>query len=280
MNIKKNILITLFLAISALFVGVPITSANTQTVPLSVLKEGTNQTSYAASYFSNVASVTPLGNGQYTITSSVTTNKSLGNYPVQIMSINGGAANTSKSANGQTQTITYSFQTNNLSARQNAVIKVDVDSINYHHVYNVGLQIDASSIKEPTQMKSTKKMTTREVASQADKQAKKQEITTSKRADMSSTEKTKAMSELSDVETKKASSEHEPAKKESAFGYSTNKKSADSQAKESRMTERSKQNHAAKKSDVTNKILIFIGSGLAVGILAAGAVIWFTSRKK
>ncbi|MBX4173206.1 NEAT domain-containing protein [Weissella viridescens] len=151
----KKLIISLALAFIALF-ALPISvNADTQTVPLAVLKDGTNDTSYAASYFAHSANVTSDGNGIYTITSTVTTSKKLGDYPVQILSIDGAPANVSKADNGDSQTITYSYQTKDLSERHAAVIKVDVNNINYHHTYNVGLQLDASSIKQDEPAKSS-----------------------------------------------------------------------------------------------------------------------------
>lgn len=156
MYFNKKYLVVLFL--SSLFMLVawtPNVHADNYTVPLAVLKDGTGQTSYAASYFSNSANVVDNGDGTYVVTSTITTDKKLGNFPVQILSIDGGGANVSQADNGDSQTVTYSYQTNDLTERHNAVIKVDVDNIDYHHTYNVGLQLDASSIPAPDAEKSS-----------------------------------------------------------------------------------------------------------------------------
>lgn len=147
MYFNKKYLVVLFLSsLFMLIAWTPNVHADNYTVPLTVLKDGTGQTSYAASYFSNSANVVDIGDGTYVVTSTITTDKKLGNFPVQILSIDGGGANVSQADNGDSQTVTYSYQTNDLTERHNAVIKVDVDNIDYHHTYNVGLQLDASSI--------------------------------------------------------------------------------------------------------------------------------------
>ena len=114
---------------------------------MQVLENGTNSASYASAYFANSATVTPNGD-QYTVTSTVTTDTSLGDYPVQMLSIDGSGVTTSRSQSGNKQTITYSFVTSDLK-HGCANIKVDVDSINYHHNYTVGLVLDTANVPAP-----------------------------------------------------------------------------------------------------------------------------------
>ncbi|WP_447408742.1 NEAT domain-containing protein [Weissella confusa] len=146
----KKILITVALSLTTILTPTYFVSADSYTVPMQVLENGTNKTSYAAAYFAGSATVTPSDNG-YSITSTITTDTSLGNYPVQMLSVDGGGVSIAKSQAGNNQTITYTFRTNDLNARHNANIRVDVDNINYHHNYTVGLVVDGSTVPAPQQ---------------------------------------------------------------------------------------------------------------------------------
>lgn len=141
----KKILITVALSLTAILTPTYFVAADSYTVPMQILENGTNKTSYAAAYFAGSATVTPSDNG-YAITSTITTDTSLGNYPVQMLSVDGAGVSIAKSQAGNNQTITYTFYTNDLAARHNANIRVDVDNINYHHNYTVGLVVDGSSV--------------------------------------------------------------------------------------------------------------------------------------
>lgn len=141
----KKILITVALSLTAILTPTYFVAADSYTVPMQILENGTNKTSYAAAYFAGSATVTPSDNG-YAITSTITTDTSLGNYPVQMLSVDGAGVSIAKSQAGKNQTITYTFYTNDLAARHNANIRVDVDNINYHHNYTVGLVVDGSSV--------------------------------------------------------------------------------------------------------------------------------------
>jgi hypothetical protein len=127
------------------FISTQAVSADTYQVPMQV-QSADGGTSYAAAYFASTATVTETASG-YTVTSTVTTDaNSLGDWPVQITSVDGAGVQTSQAQNGATQTLTYTFSTSNLAARHDAAIKVDVNNINYHHTYTVGLVLDTSSI--------------------------------------------------------------------------------------------------------------------------------------
>lgn len=246
MHITKKIMMGLLVSLGMLLMMPLSMNAAEQTVPLSVLKDGTNDTSYAASYFSNSASVTSNGDGLYTVTSTVTTNKNLGNYPVQIISIDGAPANVSKTDNGDTQTITYSYQTNAVTERHAAVIKVDVDNINYHHTYNVGLQLAADSIV----------LDTKPVTAQAESVKQNTETT-----NMDS----KSETEQSAVKT----SERTNTESVASTAHATKEKSESKPVK--------KQNDNGK---LVKQMVITTVGGLLGGILVAVGVIWYTSRKK
>jgi heme-binding NEAT domain protein len=135
---------------------------------MQVLENNSTNTSYAAAYFAATATVTENGS-QYTVTSTITTDTSLGDWPVQLSTIDGSNPTISRSQAGSKQTITYSFATTNLAARHNAQIKVDVASINYHHNYTVGLVLDTSTMPASTTTQTqTQPQTTQATHSTAD----------------------------------------------------------------------------------------------------------------
>ena len=99
----KSFLLSLISGIT-LLTAAPTVFGETYNAPMQVLENGTNSASYASAYFANSATVTPNGD-QYTVTSTVTTDTSLGDYPVQMLSIDGSGVTTSRSQSGNKQTI-------------------------------------------------------------------------------------------------------------------------------------------------------------------------------
>ncbi|APS42865.1 Cell surface protein [Weissella jogaejeotgali] len=217
--------------------------AESYNVPMQVLENGSSNTSYAAAYFAKSATVTPTGNGSYNVTSSVTTQKDLGNYPVQILNIDGAGANVSRSDSGDSQTITYSFTTTDLKARHNAAIKVDVNSINYHHNYVVGLSLDASAVPAASSSSSSASSQSASSSSQA--------------ASSQATSSTEIASSSSVTE---ASQSSEPA----ASSSETNK-SATSKSSQKATKQVAKETHQDKDKQLP--VAAIVGGGLAIGII-------------
>nr|CCC56732.1 putative uncharacterized protein [Weissella thailandensis fsh4-2] len=207
------------------------------------MENGSSNTSYAAAYFAKSATVTPTGNGSYNVTSSVTTQKDLGNYPVQILNIDGAGANVSRSDSGDSQTITYSFTTTDLKARHNAAIKVDVNSINYHHNYVVGLSLDASAVPAASSSSSSASSQSASSSSQA--------------ASSQATSSTEIASSSSVTE---ASQSSEPA----ASSSETNK-SATSKSSQKATKQVAKETHQDKDKQLP--VAAIVGGGLAIGII-------------
>lgn len=231
------------LALLLFMIGVQIpVHAASYNVPLQVLENGSSNTSYAAAYFANSATVTPNGNGSYTVTSTVTTQKDLGNYPVQVLSIDGAGANVSRSDSGNSQTITYSFVTSNLSARHNAAIKVDVNSINYHHNYVVGLSLNASSV--PAATSSSSSSATSQLSSSSSQVASSQ--TTSSSVVASSSSSSESCQSSSTTTSSSATSKHAASK--------SSQKSTKQVAEET---------HKDKQLPVA----AIVGGGLAIGVI-------------
>ncbi len=217
--------------------------AESYNVPMQVLENGSSNTSYAAAYFAKSATVTPTGNGSYNVTSSVTTQKDLGNYPVQILNVDGAGANVSRSDSGDSQTITYSFTTTDLKARHNAAIKVDVNSINYHHNYVVGLSLDASAVPAAASSSSSASSQSASSSSQA--------------ASSQATSSTEIASSSSVIE---ASQSSEPA----ASSSETNK-SATSKSSQKATKQVAKETHQDKDKQLP--VAAIVGGGLAIGII-------------
>lgn len=283
----KSFLLSLISGIT-LLTAAPTVFGETYNAPMQVLENGTNSASYASAYFANSATVTPNGD-QYTVTSTVTTDTSLGDYPVQMLSIDGSGVTTSRSQSGNKQTITYSFVTSDLKARHNANIKVDVDSINYHHNYTVGLVLDTANVPAPaasvTSADSTAASTS--VAAVASSQT----TTTSHVAATSSSHETREATSSATQATTAESVTTNSATETSASSASASTSTAgktDSEAHAATSSSAHKSTKAAKKSapaqqksaDQTTDqaaalpVGLIIGVGLAIGILGALATVF------
>lgn len=217
--------------------------AESYNVPMQVLENGSSNTSYAAAYFAKSATVTPTGNGSYNVTSSVTTQKDLGNYPVQILNVDGAGANVSRSDSGDSQTITYSFTTTDLKARHNAAIKVDVNSINYHHNYVVGLSLDASAVPAAASSSSSASSQSASSSSQA--------------ARSQATSSTEIASSSSVTEASQSSGP--------AANSSETSKSATSKSSKKATKQVAKETHQDKDKQLP--VAAIVGGGLAIGVI-------------
>ena len=276
----KKVLLSIIGGVTLFTMGQAV-HADTYTVPMQVLENGTNSTSYAAAYFANSATVTTNGD-QYTVTSTVTTDTSLGNYPVQVLSIDGGGVSTSRSQAGNNQTLTYTFVTSNLAARHNAAIKVDVDSINYHHNYTVGLVLNTAAIPAPAP-KTTTSQESQPVSVKQSSQPVSQSVA-------SSNEPTTAITSTSQstVDTDNSAAD---TTTETATVSSSSMSTASSMPTTSAHTSTSVAKSTAVKSTTPHKpttkqatddastndipVVAIVSGGVAVGILAALALAFF-----
>ena len=283
----KSFLLSLISGIT-LLTAAPTVFGETYNAPMQVLENGTNSASYASAYFANSATVTPNGN-QYTVTSTVTTDTSLGDYPVQMLSIDGSGVTTSRSQSGNKQTITYSFVTSDLKARHNANIKVDVDSINYHHNYTVGLVLDTANVPAPAASATSADSTAASTSVAA--VASSQTTTTSHVAATSSShetrEATSSATQATTAESVTTNSATETSASSASESTSTTSK-PDSEAHAATSSSAHKSTKAAKKSapaqqksaDQTTDqaaalpVGLIIGAGLAIGLLGALATVF------
>ena len=283
----KSFLLSLISGIT-LLTAAPTVFGETYNAPMQVLENGTNSASYASAYFANSATVTPNGD-QYTVTSTVTTDTSLGDYPVQMLTIDGSGVTTSRSQSGNKQTITYSFVTSDLKARHNANIKVDVDSINYHHNYTVGLVLDTANVPAPAASATSADSTAASTSVAA--VASSQTTTTSHVAATSSShetrEATSSATQATTAESVTTNSATETSVSSASASTSTAGKT-DSEAHAATSSSAHKSTKAAKKSapaqqksaDQTTDqaaalpVGLIIGAGLAIGILGALATVF------
>ena len=284
----KSFLLSLISGIT-LLTAAPTVFGETYNAPMQVLENGTNSASYASAYFANSATVTPNGD-QYTVTSTVTTDTSLGDYPVQMLSIDGSGVTTSRSQSGNKQTITYSFVTSDLKARHNANIKVDVDSINYHHNYTVGLVLDTANVPAPAASVTSADST---AASTSDAAVASSHTTSHVSATSSSHEIREASSSATQATTAESvttNSATETSASSASASTSTTSTAGktDSEAHAATSSSAHKSTKAAKKSapaqqksaDQTTDqaaalpVGLIIGVGLAIGILGALATVF------
>lgn len=283
----KSFLLILISGIT-LLTAAPTVFGDTYNTPMQVLENGTNSASYASAYFANLATVTPNGN-QYTVTSTVTTDTSLGDYPVQMLSIDGSGVTTSRSQSGNKQTITYSFVTSDLKARHNANIKVDVDSINYHHNYTVGLVLDTANVPAPATsadstvastsiaaVTSSQTATTSHVVATSSSHETRGATSSTAQTTTAESVTTNAAAETSASSTSASTSATITAGKTESEAHATTSSSAKKPTKAAKKSAPAQQKSADQTTDQTATLPVglIIGAGLAIGILGALATVF------
>ncbi|MDH5011987.1 hypothetical protein B9D04_00570 [Weissella cibaria] len=284
----KSFLLSLISGIT-LLTAAPTVFGETYNAPMQVLENGTNSASYASAYFANSATVTPNGD-QYTVTSTVTTDTSLGDYPVQMLSIDGSGVTTSRSQSGNKQTITYSFVTSDLKARHNANIKVDVDSINYHHNYTVGLVLDTANVPAPaasvTSADSTaastsvaavaSSQTTSHVAATSSSHETREATSSATQATTAESVTTNSATETSASSASASTSTTSTAGKTDSEAHAATSSSAHKSTKAAKKSAPAQQKSADQTTDQAAALPVglIIGVGLAIGILGALATVF------
>lgn len=290
----KSFLLILISGIT-LLTAAPTVFGDTYNTPMQILENGTNSASYASAYFANLATVTPNGN-QYTVTSTVTTDTSLGDYPVQMLSIDGSGVTTSRSQSGNKQTITYSFVTSDLKARHNANIKVDVDSINYHHNYTVGLVLDTANVPAPAPaaaaaatsadstvastsiaaVTSSQTATTSHVVATSSSHETRGATSSTAQTTTAESVTTNAAAETSTSSTSASTSATITAGKTESEAHATTSSSAKKPTKAAKKSAPAQQKSADQTTDQTATLPVglIIGAGLAIGILGALATVF------
>lgn len=211
---KKRAVLTflsvLFFALVGLGHGQLVHADNYQT-NYTILKAGTGQTSYADAYFSKPASVSVNGDS-YNVSITVSTDHSLGSFPVQILNVNGQTPQISKSTSGNRDNYVFTFNTKSVKQVMSGNMKVDINNINYHHVYGFNLRMDAGNVPALNSQQ-----TQAQQASQKDASGQTTKNTTAT-ANSSSSSSAPSSSSSEKKETgssKKASKKQESSKKES-----------------------------------------------------------------
>lgn len=281
----KSFLLSLISGIT-LLTAAPTVFGETYNAPMQVLENGTNSASYASAYFANSATVTPNGD-QYTVTSTVTTDTSLGDYPVQMLSIDGSGVTTSRSQSGNKQTITYSFVTSDLKARHNANIKVDVDSINYHHNYTVGLVLDTTNVPAPAAdstaaatsvaaVASSQTTTTSHVAATSSSHETREATSSATQATTAESVTTNSATETSASSASASTSASSTAGKTESEAHAATSSSVHKPTKAAKKSDSAQQKSADQTTDQATALPVglIIGAGLAIGILGALATVF------
>ncbi|MDC7952904.1 NEAT domain-containing protein [Liquorilactobacillus mali] len=129
-------------------------SASSYQVNYTIEKYGTSQTSIADAYFVKPATVS-VGQGQYNVSITIKTSHDLGSFPVQILNINGQGPQVSKSTSGNADYYTFSFTTKSVKQSMSGNMKVDIDSMDYHHTYGFTLLMNGGSVPELTSSSSS-----------------------------------------------------------------------------------------------------------------------------
>lgn len=114
-------------------------------VPYQVLKYGTNELSYASAYFITPGDVTAVGD-QYRVSLVIATTHDLGHFPVTILTVNNQKPTVNQTTQGDKDYYSFSFTIIDPKALLSGTMKVDVDSLNYHHTYDFNLKLDAQNV--------------------------------------------------------------------------------------------------------------------------------------
>ncbi|WP_129045504.1 NEAT domain-containing protein [Companilactobacillus metriopterae] len=135
----KKIVSLVFITLATIL-GITLTS-NIQDVKADAVNytvvQPSGATSYADAYFSKPATVNVVNNS-YQVSYTVKTDKKLGSWPVRILSMNVQTTGIKNSEDANFYYTTITFTSNQLS-NITGTMKVDIDSIDYHHTYPFGL---------------------------------------------------------------------------------------------------------------------------------------------
>lgn len=257
------------------FVNSPKVQAASYQTNYTILKAGTDQTSYADAYFSKPAVVAVNGDS-YTVSLTVSTEHSLGSFPVQILNVNGQAPQISKSTSGNRDNYVATFTTKSVKQVMSGNMKVDINNINYHHVYGFNLRIDAANVPAlNSQQSSSASQTQRSSAAQRPAESKTSSSSASRQSSSSSVQVSSAAS--STPSSSSSSSSVASQKQSTSASHKKVKKTAkktDSSAKKSAAKKQSQAKTATKKSASSGAWWI---GGLVV-VVIIGGVVYFIKK--
>ena len=249
-------------------------SASSYQVNYTIEKYGTSQTSIADAYFVKPATVS-VGQEQYNVSITVKTSHDLGSFPVQILNINGQGPQVSKSTSGNEDYYTFSFTTKSVKQSISGNMKVDIDSMDYHHTYGFNLLMNSGSVPELSSSSSSVSQQSTTASSKQTNSSISSSSTANKTASSSGTSSTAATIssssvsiESSDTTSNIASSSTSETKSASEKENSGKKKhsSKKTKYKEDGTKKNKKRENKNNKSKSTNKsVLGFSITAIVIG---------------
>jgi len=269
---KKRAVLTflsvLFFALVGLGHGQLVHADNYQT-NYTILKAGTGQTSYADAYFSKPASVSVNGDS-YKVSITVSTDHSLGSFPVQILNVNGQTPQISKSTSGNRDNYVFTFNTKSVKKVMSGKMKVDINNINYHHVYGFNLRMDAGNVPALNSQQ-----TQAQQASQKDASGQTTKNTTATaNSSSSSSASSKSSSASSAVSNSGSSSSSSSSEKKETSSSKKASKKQESSKKESKKDDQPK---AKQESHASSSTAWWIGG--VVVVIVIGGVVYFVKNE-
>ncbi len=266
MKIKYLLLVagTFFLAF---FIKTSEVSASSYQASYTIEKYGTTQTSIADAYFVKPATIS-VGQTQYNVSITIKTSHDLGSFPVQILNINGQGPQVSKSTSGNADYYTFSFTTKSVKQSMTGNMKVDIDSMDYHHTYGFTLLLDAASI--PALASSSSSSSQQETVTSSNKTSSSTTKTVAA-SNSSSTTATATSSTSSSVSTSSTASQS--TSKKTSKTESSNKKNSNkaSNSKKSKTKDNKKENNN-NKSKSSNKSML--GFSITAILIGGGVGVW------
>lgn len=265
----KNLLLILSSFLIIFFFNIARISAASYQVSYTIEKYGSTQTSIADAYFEKPATVT-LGQGQYTVSMTVKTSHDLGSFPVQILNVNGQTPQVSKSTSGNEDYYTFTFATQSVKKTMSGNMKVDIDSMDYHHTYGFNLILSADIVPDLTSGTSSSSSTTvaQTVTESSSSASMTSQNNSSTEASSTSSEKTSISNSISSSSS--STSENSASSSMNSSSKKNNKIKKNKKGSKKSNTSREKE---SKKSDNTGKKIVG-GASAVVVALGIGFGIW------
>lgn len=263
----KNILLILSSFLIIFFFNIARISASSYQISYTIEKYGSTQTSIADAYFEKPATVT-VGQGQYTVSMTVKTSHDLGSFPVQILNVNGQAPQISKTTSGNEDYYTFSFTTQSVKKTMSGNMKVDIDSMNYHHTYGFNIALNADSVPDLTSGTSSSTTVAQTVTESSSSASTTSQNNSSAATSSTSSEKTSISNSISSSSS--STSENSSSSSMNSSSKKNNKTKNNKKGSKKSNTSRKKE---SKKSDNTGKKIVGGVSAIVVA-LGIGFGIW------
>lgn len=149
-KVAKNLFILLFLGLYLIFNAHQVSATS---VKYHAYKYGTHQTSMAVGYYAQPAQIV-ADDGEYLVTMTIRTKKSLSPWPVKVISIAGQSPlNVVKTRHGSDYDYRYSFKVASLKNEVSSKIKIDVPKV-YRATHMISFSFDQAALPKLTGKKS------------------------------------------------------------------------------------------------------------------------------